>query len=67
MIYKKITPKIHTDSRGSLFEVLSNISEYFFEPKHMYISKSRQGVIRGFHQQMIHQQKKLYFVLQVKL
>ena len=63
MIYEKICPKLNTDARGSLFEVYSKLLSYSLTPKHMYISKSTRGVIRGFHQQLENPQKKLIFCL----
>lgn len=63
MIYEKICPKLHFDDRGSLFEIYSKAIDYNLSPKHMYISRSTQGVVRGFHQQLDAPQKKMVFCL----
>ncbi|MDB4668387.1 dTDP-4-dehydrorhamnose 3,5-epimerase [bacterium] len=63
MKYKKIRPKFNLDNRGSIFEIYSNSFNYCVKPKHMYISTSKKGVVRGFHQQLKVPQKKLVFCL----
>ena len=59
MVYKKICPQLHLDDRGSLFEIYSAAQTYKVSPKHIYISRSTYGVVRGFHQQLEVPQKKL--------
>jgi dTDP-4-dehydrorhamnose 3,5-epimerase len=63
MIYEKICPELHLDDRGSLFEIYSAAQTYKVSPKHIYISRSTYGVVRGFHQQLEVPQKKLVFCL----
>ena len=64
---KKINPKIHNDTRGSLYEIFTLAENYSIEPKHIYISESKKGVIRGFHQQKALPQKKLLYCLSGKI
>lgn len=59
MIFKKISPKVHLDARGSLFEVYSESAKYNFKARHIYISESKCGTVRGFHQQLNLPQKKI--------
>ena len=63
MSFSKICPKINLDERGSLFEILSKESFPQFSARHMYISRSHRGVVRGFHQQLKYPQKKLVYCL----
>ena len=63
MVYDKICPQLNTDDRGSLFELYSSALTYKISPKHIYISRSTHGVVRGFHQQLEAPQKKLVFCL----
>ena len=63
MKFVKICPEIHFDDRGSLFEIYSAAQSYNLSPKHMYISESKNGVVRGFHQQLEAPQKKMVFCL----
>jgi len=59
MIFEKICPKVHLDARGSLFEVYSETAKYDLKPRHIYISESKCGTVRGFHQQLKLPQKKI--------
>ena len=63
MVFEKICPQLHIDDRGCLFEIYSAAQTYKVSPKHMYISRSTYGVVRGFHQQLEAPQKKLVFCL----
>ena len=63
MIHEKICPEVHADNRGSLYEIYTHAQSHKISPKHMYISKSSVGVVRGFHQQLNIPQKKLVFCL----
>ena len=63
MVYEKICPQLHLDDRGSLFEIYSAAQTYKVSPKHIYISKSTYGTVRGFHQQLEVPQKKMVFCL----
>jgi dTDP-4-dehydrorhamnose 3,5-epimerase len=63
MVYKKICPQLHLDDRGSLFEIYSAAQTYKVSPKHIYISRSTYGIVRGFHQQLEVPQKKMVFCL----
>ena len=63
MVYEKLTSKLNFDERGALFEIYSEHLSHNIIPKHMYVSVSRKGVVRGFHQQLIAPQKKLIFCL----
>ena len=64
---KKIKPYVNNDSRGHLYEVFSLAENYNIEPKHMYISSSKKGVVRGFHQQTKEPQTKLIYCLSGKI
>jgi len=49
-----ITPTVHTDNRGYLFEamrsdLLDDVQSEHFRPAQMNISVSRQGTLRGIH------------------
>ena len=63
MSFSKICPKLNLDDRGSLFEVLSKGIFPGFSAKHIYISRSCRGVVRGFHQQLKYPQKKLVYCM----
>lgn len=63
MIFEKICPEVHLDARGSLFEVYSETTKYDLDPVHMYISRSKRGTVRGFHQQLTFPQNKLVFCI----
>jgi dTDP-4-dehydrorhamnose 3,5-epimerase len=63
LAYEKICPNLHLDKRGSLFEIYSKAKSYNLSPKHMYISRSSKGVVRGFHQQIDIPQKKMIYCL----
>ena len=59
MIFEKICPKVHLDKRGSLFEIYAGAERYNLIPRHIYISHSKRGSVRGFHQQLNLPQKKI--------
>ena len=61
--YQKLSPKLHSDERGCLFEVLSRSINFDGSPKHMYVSRSIRGTVRGFHQQLTNPQQKLVFCI----
>lgn len=63
MVFEKICPQLHLDDRGSLFEIYSAAQTHDVFPKHIYISRSTYGVVRGFHQQLDVPQKKLVFCI----
>jgi dTDP-4-dehydrorhamnose 3,5-epimerase len=63
MSFSKISPKVNRDERGSLFEVLSKEAFPQVSAKHIYISRSSRGVVRGFHQQLRYPQMKLVYCL----
>ena len=64
---KKIKPYINKDQRGHLYEVFSLAENYNITPKHMYISSSKKGVVRGFHQQTKDRQTKIIYCLSGKI
>lgn len=59
MIFEKICPKVHLDDRGSLFEIYTDAGKFNLTPKHIYLSHSKHGSVRGFHQQLNLPQKKI--------
>lgn len=63
MEYKKITPRINSDKRGCLFEIYSRSIFFDGAAKHMYVSRSVKGTVRGFHQQLANSQRKFVFCL----
>ena len=59
MIFEKICPKVYLDSRGSIFEIYTEAERHNLIPRHVYISHSKGGSVRGFHQQLNLPQRKI--------